>query len=219
MVWFRFEIWSLGHIANIVLQAARDLGVAIDNHLKLNKHVNGVTFHKEYWKDQEILDASGLWETIIHAFVTSRLDSCNSIFYGLPDTELNKLQRIQNTATRLVTKSKKSEHITPVLRGLHWLPIIARISFILILLTFKALHGQAPIYITEIINQYIPARSIPSSDKTDFLVTPKSSIYPTAIYPSARSIYFGLSLFNTQMGICELQHKFSYSILLELQHE
>ena len=83
----------------------------------------------------------------LHAFISSRLDNCNSILFGFPDKELNKLQRIQNMAARVITLSKKRDHIPPVMYKLHWLTIHARIVFKLLLLTYKALNGQAPTYI------------------------------------------------------------------------
>ena len=53
---------------------------------------------------------------LIHSFITCRLDQCNSLLYGLRDTHIARLQRIQNSAARLVTRTRSSEHITPVLR-------------------------------------------------------------------------------------------------------
>ena len=116
---------NIGGVAIPPTQAARDLGVVIDNDLKLNTHVNNVCKSasfaiKNIQNIRKYLTQANC-EGLIHDFVISRLDSCNSILYGLQDTELNRLQRIQNTTARLVTKSKISEHITPVLRGLHWL--------------------------------------------------------------------------------------------------
>ena len=95
-----------------------------------------------------------------HAFVTSRLDNCNSILYGLPDKELNKLQRIQNAAARLVSLTKKRDHITPVLFQLHWLPVRQRINFKLLLLTFKTWKGQSPAYISDLVTVYQPQRTL-----------------------------------------------------------
>jgi hypothetical protein len=66
---------------------------------------------------------------LVNALVISRLDYANSILYGLPKYELDKLQRVQNAAARLITGKKKSDHITPVLKELHWLPIKYRIHF------------------------------------------------------------------------------------------
>ena len=90
-------------------------------------------------------------EKLVHAFVSSKLDSMNSILFGLPKLQLEKLKRIQNSAARLVTLSKKSVHITPTIQELHWLPVEKRIQYKLLLLTFKALTGQAPPYIRDLI--------------------------------------------------------------------
>ena len=68
-------------------------------------------------------------EQIIHAFVTSLLDNGNALLYVLPQNQLSHLQHIQNTAARVVTLSRKSCHITPILKELHWLPVSQRIVF------------------------------------------------------------------------------------------
>ena len=98
--------------------------------------------------------------------------------YGLPVTELNKLQRVQNASARLISRTPKSHHITPVLQQFHWLPVKDRISFKLLLLTFKAPHGLAPVYISELIKPYNPSRSLRSST-LNCLSVPKSN---TATY-------------------------------------
>lgn len=100
-------------------------------------------------------------QKLIQAFVISRLDSCNSLLYGLPLKEINKIQRIQNMAARLISLTRKRDHITPILRDqLHWLPVEQRIKFKILLLTYKAFHGIAPSYLTELIVPYVPPRSL-----------------------------------------------------------
>ena len=79
-------------------------------------------------------------EILDHAFVSSKLDYCNSLLYNIPKYALNKLQFVQSAAARLITCSRKYGHITPILIDLHWLPIAERIKFKILLLTFKALH-------------------------------------------------------------------------------
>ena len=83
----------------------------------------------------------------MHAFVSSRLDSNNSVLYGLPDKTLAPLQRIQNRAARILIRTRKYDHITPVLKKLHWLHVKQRIKFKILLMCFKVLHGMAPAYL------------------------------------------------------------------------
>lgn len=154
----------------------RDLGILIDSHLLLKNQVNQVC--KCAWLAIRKIGrirpylAQDVCERLVHAFITSKLDSCNSILYGLPSCELDKLQRVQNAAARLVTMASKSDHITPILFKLHWLPVKERITFKLLLITFKALRGQAPSYISELLNIYQPSRSLRSSS-LKYLSVPK----------------------------------------------
>ena len=81
-------------------------------------------------------------EILVHALVSSRLDYSNCLLYGIPGFELAKLQRVQNTAARLILGTRKHEHITPDLIRLHWLPVKYRVDFKILLIVFKALNGQ-----------------------------------------------------------------------------
>ena len=67
-------------------------------------------------------------EKLAHAFITSRIDSCNSLLLGLPEKEIQRLQRLQNATARLVCLVKRIGHITPILYKLHWLPVCQRIK-------------------------------------------------------------------------------------------
>ena len=67
--------------------------------------------------------------TIIHAFITSPIDYCNSLMNGLPEKLIKKLQRVQNAAARLVFNLRKYDRITPAFVTLHWLPVKYRIEF------------------------------------------------------------------------------------------
>ena len=66
---------------------------------------------------------------------------------------------IQNAAARILTKTKRTEHITPILKSLHWLPVSYRIDFKALLLVFKSLNGIGPRYLTDAFQRYIPPKS------------------------------------------------------------
>ena len=116
-------------------------------------------------------------ERLVHAFVTSHLDYCNSLYSGLPNSTLVPLQHVQNTAARLVTKSRKHEHITPILISLHWLPIVSRVKFKILLLVFKIKHGFAPNYLSNLLKPMIPSRRLRSSKDAHLQYNPGPRTY------------------------------------------
>ena len=113
---------------------------------------------------------------MVHAFithVTSRLDNGNALLYGISEYLLAKLQRVQNAADRLITRTKKQEHITPVLVSLHWLPIKQRIQYKLLLLAYRVIHCHGPSYLAKLLKPHELSRQLPSADK-NILVVPRS---------------------------------------------
>ena len=88
-------------------------------------------------------------KTLVNSFVMSRLDYCNSLCHGINEGLLNELQHIQNTTARLVTDTRKYDHITHVLRDLHWLPIPQRIVYKLDTMVYKCQQGLCLSYLAE----------------------------------------------------------------------
>ncbi len=114
-------------------------------------------------------------EMIIHAFISSRRDYCNTLFTCFSNSSLKRLQVVQNVAAKLLTKSSKRSHITPILITLHWLPVKFRIQNKIIVLVFRALHGQAFFYLNELLQPYNSSRNLRSS-KQILLVVPRSRL-------------------------------------------
>uniref|UniRef100_A0A673Y2W3 Reverse transcriptase domain-containing protein n=1 Tax=Salmo trutta TaxID=8032 RepID=A0A673Y2W3_SALTR len=159
-------------------KTVKDLGVTLDPDLSFEEHIKTASrtafFHlRNIAKIRNFLSKNDA-EKLIHAFVTSRLDYCNALLSGYPDKALNKLQLVLNTAARILTRTKKFDHITPVLASLHWLPVKARADFKVLLLTYKALHGLAPTYLSDLVLPYIPTRTLRSQD-AGLLIVPRIS--------------------------------------------
>ena len=91
--------------------------------------------------------------TLVSAFVLSRVDYCNAVLSGLPQSTIAPLQRVLNAAARVVCGLRPRDHVTDALIGLHWLPIAARIEFKLCLLVCNELNGLAPSFITDMLLQ------------------------------------------------------------------
>ena len=90
-------------------------------------------------------------KTLIHAFVSSHLDYCNAVLFGLPKYELDRLQKVQKAAARVTFQIAKFDHITPALIDVHWLPVMFRVQFKLLLFVYKSLHNQSPSYIKDLL--------------------------------------------------------------------
>lgn len=142
-----------GPLALYVKPTVSNLGFKMDSDFKLDRKIGAVVkssfFHlRQLAKVKPILERQH-FETVILAFITSRLDYCNALYFGVSQSSLARLQLVQNAAACLLTGACKREHITPILASLHWLPVHFRVHFKILLFVFKSLNGLAPPYLSE----------------------------------------------------------------------
>ena len=148
----------------------RDLGLHLDRGVTLEDHISAVVkgcyFHlRSLGKLRPSLTVKAA-TAIAVALVLSRLDYCNSCLWGLPDQQLKRLQMVMNTAARIVTRTKRNDHITPVLKELHWLPVKQRIDHKVLSLVYKCVNGTAPVYLQDIVQQHAPQRQLRSASQS-----------------------------------------------------
>jgi hypothetical protein len=146
---------------------AKLLGVVLDKHISMEEHIAAICKSAHYHlynigRIRKHLSTEST-EQLIHAFITTKLDYCNALLCGLPSTQIHRLQRLQNVAARIVTRSKTSSHITPVLYDLHWLPVCQRVKFKVLLLVYKCLNSMAPSYLQELIRVRQTTRALRSA--------------------------------------------------------
>lgn len=149
---------------------AGNLGVIFDSELTMSDFVNRkcascMYYIKSISKIRKFLTKEAT-QSLIQAYVVSRLDYCNSLLYGVSKQNINKLQKVQNAAARVILKVNRSTHMTPILKTLHWLPIQYRIQYKILVTTFNALHGNSPNYISHLLEPYNPTRSLRSRSRT-----------------------------------------------------
>ena len=158
---------TIGESSIAQTHKARNLGVMMDVRATMEDHVN-VMCRAAYAQLRAIkrlqpyLDQQSL-ETVVHAFVSSRLDFCNSLLAGINQRLLDKLQRVQNAAARIVSRTPKCDHITPVLKSLHWLPVTMRIQYKILVTVYKCLNDLAPKYLQNLLKVVVNPRALRSS--------------------------------------------------------
>ena len=160
---------SVGDSEVLPSETVRNIGAMLDSSLSMGSHVNAVVKScyfqiRSLSKIRKYLTEDSA-KSLTHAFVTSRLDNMNSLLYDVTDSNIHKLQLVQNNAARLVLKQKKYCHITPHLADLHWLPVKSRIKYKILMMVFKCLHGEGPSYLTSLLEPHNPTRSLRSSNK------------------------------------------------------
>jgi hypothetical protein len=134
-------------------------------------------------------------KTLLHAFITSRLDYCNALLAGQPSCLIDRLQSVQNAAARLYAGVSKFSHISNILRDdLHWLRIPQRINFKLCTFVFRCLHGDAPSYLSEYCVRLQDSGTRASRNR--------SAALGNLVIPRSRTSTYGQRSFRTSGPTC-----------------
>lgn len=144
-----------GHIVKAVT-STKSLGVIVDSSLSLRSHISNISRNcymrlRAIKRIKKALDHSTT-KCLVHAFVISRLDYCNSLLFGLPACTLRSLQRVQYAAARVVGVVQHWQHMMPVLQDLHWLPVSYRCQYKICCYVHHCLHGISPNYLCSLIS-------------------------------------------------------------------
>ena len=180
-------------------KSARNLGVIFDKNFTFLSHISAVCsscfYHiRDLRRIRRHLDLDSA-KLLATALVSSRLDYCNSLLYGIADIDLTRLQRVHNQLARLVTKSPPFTRSIPLHRSLHWLPVRFRILFKINLLTYKTLRVKQPVYLHSMLATSIPFRSLRSSNDNSLSVPRvKTNTDARAFHSCAPSLWNNLPL-------------------------
>ena len=168
----------------------RNLGVIFDTCITLEQHVNAVcrSAYAQLRKVGQIRRylTNDATKSLMSGLVMSRVDYCNALLYGSPNTLTQKLQRVQNTAARIISRTSRYSHITPVMKELHCLPVQSRLQYKVLMYAFKAIHDLAPQYLADMIEVYQPRRTLRSQNSTSLVVSrTKTATYGTRGFAAA----------------------------------
>jgi hypothetical protein len=138
--------------------AVRNLGVVIDEQLNLQDHVSAIVKAcnfkmRQFGRLRPHLTPEAA-KMVAVALILSRLDYCNSCLWGINESEMQRLQVVQNTAARIVSRTRKRDHITPVLNDLHWLRVKHRVEHKTLSITYKCYNGTAPSYLSSLVGKH-----------------------------------------------------------------
>ena len=141
-------------------KSVRNLGVIFDKNFNFWSHISAIAVL--FFTTSEICSVFTVTLIWIAYY-------CNSLLSGIADTDLAKLQRVQNWLARVVTKSPPLTHSVPLLCSLHWLPVKCRVDFNICLLTYKTLSAKQPVYLHSLLATPLPSRSLSQIKESIFL--------------------------------------------------
>ena len=183
---------NVGEVNVTCVDHVRDLGVTMTNTLNFDQHIQkkcriAHVQLRNLWAIRKYLTQKST-ESLVHGLVHSHIDFCNSLFSDIPAYQLNRLQRVQNHAARVVFNVSYDQPSAELLKKLHWLPVKARVMFKVLVMVFRVIQGNAPAYLRDMfvanqgryrlrsqsdLNFTIPRRRTKLADRSLAVVGPK----------------------------------------------
>ncbi|XP_071807967.1 uncharacterized protein [Asterias amurensis] len=160
-------------------ESVRNLGIVFDTSLSMNAQVTSLCKGLNYQmrnisRIRRFLDKDTC-HLVVRALILTRLDYGNALLFGSNSADIQRLQRLQNWAAKLVCRAQKHDHAKPYLQYLHWLPIRERITFKILVYVYKCLNNTAPGYLSSCLSLHRPGRSsLRSASDTTRLLEPNS---------------------------------------------
>ena len=177
----------------------KTLGVYFDSDLSFQNQVSSIVktcfYHIRSLSKIRPLITRKAANSMAVSLILSKLDYCNSILAGLPQKQIHRLQVAQNAAARVVSRSRRSDHISPVLSDLHWLPVQNRINHKILSVTYQATESSTPVYLSDLLHKHAPARPLRSASKA-LLDVPGPRDCRTKRYGQRAFLYMAPSLWN-----------------------
>ena len=168
-----------GNMTIPLLPSVTNLGAKIDNRCDMEKHAlkmcTNACFHLQSIRKIRRCLTMESCKILVHSLVTSRLDYANILLCNAPDRVTARLERVQRSAARLIYGIHRYQRIsiTAVLHELHWLPVVIRIQYKVLVTVFKAYHSGTPQYLADLIKKHSPVRKLRSSHNPNLLEEPK----------------------------------------------
>ena len=168
---------------------ARNLGVFFDEDFNFQIHINSNVkscnyYIREIKRIRKYLDRD-VAVSVANALVSSRIDYCNSLLFGVPAKYIQKLQRVQNTLARVVTCSSRYTSASSLLKELHWLPVRSRIQFKINLITFKTIHFNKPSSLSKLLS----TRNLPINLRSNNAITLNPGPFSKSFGTQAFAVY------------------------------
>jgi len=172
--------FRIGECYVMPVKSVRDLGIHWDSDTLMRTHIDRTlsSCFGTLRTLRTITDSipNGVLRTLVSSLVLSRVDYGNAALYGLPAAHIERLQAVLNAAARLIFGARGRDHISPLLKELHWLRIRERIDFKIACLTWRCLNGSAPAYLSSALQRVSDQGQRPrlrSADSLD-LIRPRT---------------------------------------------